>query len=160
MAMHEYHLRTAGPEDAAAIMETINLAFQVERQFFSEDRISLSGVSEHLQKGTFILAENESILVGCIYTEVRDEKGYFGLLSVAPSEQGKGLGGRLITEAEDLCREAGCRLMYLYTVNLRAELPPYYEKFDYHIARDEFPENDPTALQPYHFVVMEKTIGE
>lgn len=156
-----YNLRTAGPEDAAALMEVINEAFQIERKFFSEDRISLDGVREHLQKGTFIIAESDDHLAGCVYTELRENStGYFGLLSVAPAHQGQRLGPRLITEAEDLCREAGCRIMRLYTIDVRPELPPYYEKFGYAITGTEQPDPDPSALQPYHYVVMEKTIGE
>jgi predicted N-acetyltransferase YhbS len=160
MSNTDYIFRQAGPEEAAAVTELINEAFKVELQFFSKDRIDLSGVREHMEKGTFIVAERDGKLVGCVYTELRDEKGYFGLLSVAPSEQGRGLGARLITESEDLCREAGRRIMYLNTVNLRPELPPFYEKFGYAVVREDFPEQDPSALQPYHFVVMEKVIGE
>jgi len=161
MSSNEFVFRQAGPEDAAAIMETINEAFQVEREFFSKDRIDLTEVAESLQKGTFILAERGGEPAGCVYTELRgDERGYFGLLSVAPAQQGRGLGRLLVTEAEDLCREAGCQVMFLYAVNLRAELPPYYEKLGYAVAGEEFPEQDPSALQPYHFIVMEKTIGE
>jgi predicted N-acetyltransferase YhbS len=158
--MSDFTFRQARPEDAAAIMENINDAFAVEKQYFSNDRIDLAGVTEHLQKGAFILAETGSELAGCVYVELRGDLGYFGLLSVATAFQGQGLGPRLITEAEDLCREAERKIMYINTVNLRTELPPYYEKFGYRIVREDIPEQDPHALQPYSFIVMEKVIGE
>ncbi len=161
MSTNDYIFRQAGPEDAPALMELINEAFAIELKFFSNERIDLAGVREHLQKGSFILAESKDRLAGCIYTELRGDKGYFGLLSVAPFEQGRRLGTRLITESEDLCREAGCSVMELRILNLRTELPPYYEKLGYAVTgtEDHIPQ-DPSALQPYHFVTMEKTIGE
>jgi len=143
------------------VMELINQAFAVELKFFSKERIDLPGVIDHLQKGTFILGIAGGEPVGCVYIELNGERGYFGLLAVAPSQQGRGLGSRLITEAEDLCREAGCSVMTLRILNLRTELPLYYEKLDYTVTgtEDHIPQ-DPSALQPYHFILMEKVIGE
>jgi predicted N-acetyltransferase YhbS len=160
MNSSDFVFRPAAPEDASAIMELINQAFAIERKFFSADRIDLPGVADHLQKGAFLLAESDGALAGCVYTELRRERGYFGLLAVAPGQQGRGLGTLLVTEAEDLCREAGCSVMELRILHLRTELPPYYEKLGYTVARTEETEPDPSALQPYHFIVMEKTIGE
>ncbi len=156
-----YTFRQAGPEDASVIMELINEAFAIELKYFSKERIDLPGVADHLQKGTFILAVSDAEPVGCVYTELRGEQGYFGLLAVAPSQQGRGLGARLVTESEDLCREAGCSVMTLRVLDSRTELPPYYEKLGYAVTgtEDHIPQ-DPSALQPYHFIVMEKTIGE
>ena len=158
---HDFTFRQAGQEDASVIMELINQAFAIELKYFSKERIDLPGVTDHLQKGTFILAAAGGEPVGCVYTELCGERGYFGLLAVAPSQQGRGLGSRLITEAEDLCREAGCSVMELRILHLRTELPPYYEKLGYTVTgtEDHIPQ-DPSALQPYHFITMVKTIGE
>jgi len=159
--MSDHTFRQAGPEDASVIMELINQAFAIELKYFSKERIDLAGVADHLQKGSFILGLSDGEPVGCVYTELRGEKGYFGLLAVAPSQQGRGLGSRLVTEAEDLCRETGCSIMELRVLHLRTELPPYYEKLGYEVTgtEDHIPQDD-SALQPYHFIVMEKTIGE
>jgi GNAT superfamily N-acetyltransferase len=156
-----FTFRQAGPEDASVLMELINQAFAIELIYFSNERINLAGVAKELQKGTFILAMSGDKPAGCVYAELRGERGYFGLLAVAPSQQRHGLGTRLITEAEDLCREAGCHVMELRILNLRTELPPYYEKLGYTVTgtEDDIPQ-DSSALQPYHFIVMEKVIGE
>ncbi|MEP6847662.1 MAG: GNAT family N-acetyltransferase [Acidobacteriota bacterium] len=158
MISDQYNFRVATADDSHALMELINEAFQIERVIFSNDRIELADVLEHMQKGTFTVTRSGDKIVGCVYTELKDGRGYFGLLSVAPSEQGRGLGAKLIAESEDLCRKAGLKLMYIKTINLRTELPPYYQKFGYTIVREEFPEIEPTALQPYHFVIMEKSL--
>ena len=70
-------------------------------------------------------------LAGCVYVELRGERGYFGLLAVEPSRQRRGLGGRLAQEAEEYARAAGCLVMDIMTVNVRTELPPIYRKMGY-----------------------------
>jgi len=66
-----------------------------------------------------------------VYAELRGERGYFGLLAVDPKRQRRGLGGRLIAAAEDYCRTDGCRFVDLTFVNVRQELPGYYQHFGY-----------------------------
>ena len=46
--------------------------------------------------------------------------------------------------------------MQIRVLNHRTELPPFYEKLGYHIARTEEVEQAPSARIPYHFIVMEK----
>ena len=70
-------------------------------------------------------------LAGCVYAELRGERGYFGLLAVDPQRQRCGIGARLIAAAEEHCRAAGCRFMDLTFVNLRQELPGYYRSLGY-----------------------------
>ncbi|MGH9819347.1 MAG: hypothetical protein ACRD43_04185, partial [Pyrinomonadaceae bacterium] len=82
MDSDKYSFRTATADDAPALTELINEAFQIERVIFSNDRIELARVLEHMQKGTFIIAESDGELVACVYTELETDRGYFGLLSV------------------------------------------------------------------------------
>src|SRR5437773_12057455 len=124
-------LRTATPADAESIARLINAAFRPERFYIDSDRINPEKVSALLAKGKFLLLFDDAVLVACVYTELRGERGYFGLLSVDPSRQRGGIGGRLIDAAEQECRSAGCRFMDLTLVNLRMELPPYYRRFGY-----------------------------
>ena len=63
----------------------------------------------------------EGMLTGCVYTELRGERGYFGLLAVDPQRQRSGIGTRLIAAAEQYCCSAGCRFMDLTFVNVRQE---------------------------------------
>jgi GNAT superfamily N-acetyltransferase len=150
--------RTASPSDAQAIAGLINLAFQIERFFVDHDRIGLAEVLSLLGKGSFLLAEDNGSLAGCVYLELRGDRGYFGLLSVDPSRQRAGLGGLLITAAEDRARSAGCRFMDLQTVNLRAELPAIYRKFGYEeTGIAPFPAEVSTKM-PCYFILMSKPL--
>ena len=150
--------RIADLPDAEALMVLINRAFEVEDAFFTTKRIDLAETLEHFDKGKFILAEDDGAIAGCNYVELRGDAGYFGLLSVEPNYQGRGLGRILIEQAEEFCREAGCSLMQIRVLNHRTELPPFYEKVGYHVARLEEVEQVPSARMPYHFIVMEKKL--
>jgi N-acetylglutamate synthase-like GNAT family acetyltransferase len=113
-------IRRAEHSDAPALVTIINQAFQVERFFIESDRIALDEVLELLGKGEFLIADD----AGCVYVEPRNDRCYLGLLSVSPTVQGAGLGGRLMNAAEDRARELRCRFMDIRVVNLREELPP------------------------------------
>jgi GNAT superfamily N-acetyltransferase len=121
----------AQPADAEAISCLVNHAFRSERFFIDEDRTSACKVRELLQQGTFLLAREDGVLAGCVYAELRGERGYFGLLAVDPTMQRSGLGSRLMDAAEQYCREAGCQFMDLTVVNLREELPEFYRRRGY-----------------------------
>ena len=85
-------LRTAGLADAGAITAVINAAYQVERFFIDGDRTSEDEVRRYMAKGAFLIAEEAGRPAGCVYTEQRGDRGYFGLLAVDPAQHGQGLG--------------------------------------------------------------------
>jgi len=151
-------MRFAEAADIEAIAALVNAAFRPERFFIDADRTNPEKVAALLQKGKFILLFEREALAGCVYAELRGERGYFGLLAVAPECQGSGLGGRLIAAAEDYCRAAGCRFMDLTFVNLRTQLPGYYRRFGYEEKGVlPFPP-DQIPNQPVHLVQMSKPL--
>src|SRR5277367_3090119 len=151
-------MRTAEPGDAPAIAHLVNDAFRSERFFIDTDRTDPEKVAALLQKGKFLMLFDNGMLAGCVYVEIRSERGYFGLLAVDPQRQRAGLGTRLIAVAEQHCRSAGCRFMDLTFVNVRRELPAYYQRFGY--AENgvlPFPA-DQIAKTPVHLVRMSKPL--
>jgi GNAT superfamily N-acetyltransferase len=100
------------------------------------------------------------VLAGCVYAELRGERGYFGLLAVDPTMQRSGLGSRLMDAAEQYCREAGCQFMDLTVVNLREELPEFYRRRGYAESgsgTEPFPAAA-RAKMPCHLVRMSKPL--
>lgn len=157
--MHrDLHIRRATMADALGITALVNLAFRVEIFFVEGDRIDVQKVRGLMEKGAFLLAEDTVGLVGCVYVELRGERGYFGLLAVEQSRQRRGLGRRLALEAEEYARAAGCLVMDIMTVNVRTELPPIYHKMGYvETGTAPFP-SDVRSKLPCHFVVMSKPL--
>lgn len=136
----------------------INAAFQVERFFVDGDRTSVDEVLGYMRRGTFLLAERDAALIGCVYFEKQGERGYFGLLAVDPAEHGKGLGRSLVAAAEEELRRAGCRAADIRVVDLRTELPPFYRRLGYEETGTEpFPADVPTK-RPCHFIRMSKPL--
>lgn len=140
-------------------MAVINSAFRVAEEFFcGEDRITLEEVERLFTTGTFLLAEIDRLLGGCVYVELRGDRSYLGLLSVDPSIQQGGLGSSLMSAGERHCRERGSSFMDIYLVNLRTELFPFYQKRGYaETGTLPFPPEVPTKL-PCHFITMAKQL--
>ncbi|HEU4836979.1 MAG TPA: GNAT family N-acetyltransferase [Pyrinomonadaceae bacterium] len=152
-------IRTAESADAPQITAVINAAFRIAEEFFVDgNRITQAEVEELLAKGAFLVAELNGKLTGCVYVELRGDRSYLGLLSVDPTIQQSGLGSQLMIEAERYCRERGSHGMDILIVNLREELPSFYQKRGYvESGTTPFPADVPTRI-PCHFINMSKAL--
>lgn len=152
-------IRIANSADEENITKVINAAFKIAEGFFIDgNRITLEEVQRHRASGAFLVAESEETIDGCVYVEPRGERAYLGLLSVDPARQQGGLGSRLMEAGEEYCRERGARFMDIYIVNLRTELPAFYERRGYvENGTTPFPADVPTK-QPCHFINMSKPL--
>jgi GNAT superfamily N-acetyltransferase len=145
--------------DAEKIAVVINAAFRLAENFFVEsDRITVAEVDQLLSKGAFLIVDGAEALAGCVYVEPRRERAYLGLLSVDPNLQKSGLGSILMSAGEDHCRGLGCHVMDILIVNLREDLPAFYEKRGYvETGTAPFPTDVPTKI-PVHFITMSKKL--
>ena len=153
-------VRSATLDDAEAITALINSSFRKAEEFFiSEDRIDCAGVQNFFAIGAFLLSEREGSIVGCVYVEPRpNARAYLGLLAIDLTRQQSGLGSLLMDAAEDYCRGLGCLFVDLNVVNLRQELPGFYQKRGYvETGTSPFPDNVKTKL-PCHFIEMSKPL--
>lgn len=131
------HIRLAVREDMTAMIAVINAAFVVE-DFIEGTRTDAANMAEMMRKGEFLLAEDRSgQLAACVYTEVRGERGYLGMLAVDPPRQGSGLGRMMAEAAEKHLCARGCRWIDLRVLSPRRELLPFYEKLGYTQVRAE-----------------------
>jgi predicted N-acetyltransferase YhbS len=155
---HSAQIRFAEPADAPAVASLVNAAFRPERFFIDADRTNPEKVAVLLQTGKFLLLLEDGVLAGCVYAELRGQRGYFGLLAVDPQRQRSGIGAHLIAAAEQHCRAAGCQFMDLTFVNVRQELPGYYGRFGYaENGALPFPSEAVTKI-PVHLVRMSKAL--
>jgi len=156
-----FEVRIADRPDAEEITRLINSAFRSAESFFVEgDRIEVTEVIDKLSTGKFLLVEAEGVLVGCVYVEPQGERAYLGLLSVDPFRQQSGVGSLLMAEAEHYCRGLDCRVMDIKLVNLRKELPGFYQKRGYvETGTSSFPQ-DVATKEPCHFIDMAKPLSQ
>jgi GNAT superfamily N-acetyltransferase len=157
--LHKLNIRFAESADVGALATLINASFRVEQPFIEGDRINPDGVRTYMQKGKFLLAEDSAGLAGCVYVELRGDRGYLGLLGVDPPRQGTGLGRKLMDEAENFFREARCRAVDLRIVSARTPLPLFYRHLGYvEIGTAPFAPDVPLKA-PCHYILMSKTLS-
>ena len=151
--------RLAELADVNGLVRLINSAFRVELPYIEGDRIDAAGVRSYMTKGKFFVAEAPPSLAGCVYVEVRRDRGYLGLLGVDPPRQGTGLGRKLMDAAEHYFREAGCRAIDLRVISARTPLPAFYRHLGYlETGTAPFSPDIPVKV-PCHYILMTKTIG-
>lgn len=152
-------IRIAGAHEAAAVMAVINAAFRQAESFFIErHRIDLEEVQELQGSGAFLVREIGGAIIACVYVEVRGDRSYLGLLAVDPAAQKAGVGSKLMSAAEEHCREAGSRFMDIQIVNLRRELPEFYHRRGYVEAGTAPFTSGLDPKLPCHFVKMTKAL--
>ena len=137
----------------------INAAFVVEQPFIEGDRIDPEGVRAYMEKGKFLVAEDSAGLAGCVYVELRGERGYLGLLGVAPALQGKGLGRKLMDAAENYFRAEGCRVIDLRIISSRTPLSAFYAHLGYAQTGTAPFAADVAVKVPCHYIIMSKTLS-
>lgn len=152
-------LRLAEPGDAEPLARLINAAFRVEQTFIEGDRIDPEGVRAYMAKGKFLLAEDAAGLTGCVYVELRGDRGYLGLLGVNPPRQGTGLGRKLMDAAENYFREAGCCAVDLRIISARTPLSSFYRHRGYvETGTAPFAPDVPLKV-PCHYICMSKSLA-
>jgi GNAT superfamily N-acetyltransferase len=153
---NDLRIRIGHSNDVETLARLINAAFRVEQPFIEGDRINPDGVRAYMEKGKFLLAEDSAGLAGCVYVELRGDRGYLGLLGVYPPRQGTGLGRKLMDAAQNYFREAGCRAVDLRIISARTPLPAFYRHLGYvETGTAPFPQDAPAKV-PCHFILMSK----
>jgi len=157
--------RVAVDADVPELVRLVNRAYVVEEFFVAGDRTNGAQVRERMNRrsAAFLAVEDQGSpprLAGCVWVEVRGDRGYFGMLAVDPDRQRRGLGRLLIEAAEEHCRSAGCRFLDISVVNLRTELPALYRQFGF-APYGTAPFHDSEKLtRPAHLVLMTKPLVE
>jgi GNAT superfamily N-acetyltransferase len=151
-------IRAAVSGDVPALVKLINAAFIVEQFVFDGDRINAEETQAFMGTGKFLVAHDSAGFAGCVYLEIRKDRGYLGLLAVDPQRQGTGLGRKLVAAAEDYFRAAGCCAVDLRVISQRTPLPPFYRRLGYvEIGTAPFSPALQTKV-PGHYIVMSKIL--
>ncbi|MDA2809825.1 GNAT family N-acetyltransferase [Nocardiopsis sp. RSe5-2] len=139
-------LRQAADDDVKAVVDLVNSAYRgeeakkgwtTEADLLDGQRVDAENVGELIASPDtlVILAEDaasDDLLACC---ELRGDHGgdaYFGMFSVSPLAQGRGLGRAVLTEAErQAVREWSARRMTMLVIRQREALIAWYERCGY-----------------------------
>ncbi len=159
--MKEASVRYADEDDIPEIVRVINAAYRVEDFFVRGNRTNAEDVATRMtaSSGCFIVADRgDGVLVAATSVDVHDDRGHFAMLSVDPSVQGKGYGRIMIDAVEDHCRRFGCGHLDIEVVNLREELPAFYERFGFVTTTTAQFSDAAKLTREAHLVLMTKAI--
>ncbi len=160
--------------NAEAINVLVNSAYRgdsskkgwtTEADLLDGTRIDEEAVNELLRKPdtTILLCGEENELLGCVELRKDNQKLYLGMLSVKPTTQGKGIGKKLLMEAEIYAKGIDCTKIYMTVISVRKELIDWYVRHGYELTGEKKPFSVPDIRWgiPKHeleFVVLEKQI--
>jgi ribosomal protein S18 acetylase RimI-like enzyme len=160
--------------DAPSINKLVNSAYRgdsskqgwtTEADLLDGTRIDEAALLDLIQKpDTTIMTYKEGdTLLGCVELRKDGAKLYLGMLSVQPDTQGKGIGKKLLAEAETYARAQGCEKIYMTVISVRQELIDWYVRHGYQLTGEKKPFIVPDSRwglpkQPLEFVVLEKQI--
>jgi putative hydrolase of the HAD superfamily len=163
----------AEKKDAQELEKLVNSAYRgdssrqgwtTEADLLDGTRIYAEAIAELIESGTTILkyVENDEIL-GCVELREENEKLYLGMLSVRPHLQGKGIGKKLLYEAEKEANKHKIKSIFMTVISARKELIDWYVRHGYELTGDRKPFSftDPRLGQPktkLEFVVLEKKL--
>ena len=135
--------RRATPADVPAVVALVESAYRgdasragwtTEADFLEGRRTDDDEVRALLERerGMMLLAEDAGALVACANVAEEDGAGYFGMFSVTPTLQGKGIGSLVLAEAERIVRdEWKLPLMRMTVIDIRDELAAFYVRRGY-----------------------------
>lgn len=166
-------IRRAGLEDVVALNKLVNRAYRgdeskkgwtTEAELLTGIRTSEASLTEMMETAGAtieVLKENEEI-TACVYLQKKGEVLYLGMLTVAPEQQGKGIGAILLQAAEKKALALSCSKIQMTVITVRDTLIAYYQRKGFQDTGERIPFPDDPKFgipkQRLEFMVMEKEI--
>ncbi|MFI8718408.1 GNAT family N-acetyltransferase [Stenotrophomonas sp. NPDC077464] len=169
--------RAATLADIPALITLVTSAYRgdasragwtTEADILDGARIDAIGLKADIERerSTVLLAERDGTLVACAHVADDHGKGYFGMFSVDPVQQGGGIGKQVMEAAEaHAAREWGVPVMQMTVIDVRDELIAFYERRGYQRTgiKKPFPYGDERFGIPkrddLRFEVLEKPLA-
>jgi ribosomal protein S18 acetylase RimI-like enzyme len=145
--------------------ETSKQGWTTEANLLDGLRIDEETLISYFNDPAIVIIKNtddNGLINGCVYLEVRGEKLYIGMFSVSPLLQGKGIGRDLLLAAEAYAKQVNCHVLTMTVISVRFELISWYERRGYKATGEILPfyveKKFGVARQPIELIVLEKSI--
>ncbi len=132
-----------------------------------EDSVILIAYEANLDLDDEAIEDDEDReVVGCVLLQKKENCCYLGMLTVAPTLQGQGIGASLLTESEIYADFWNCQKIEMTVIKQRTELIKWYQKNGYRLTGKTapFPYGDERFGIPQRddleFVILEKKIRQ
>jgi ribosomal protein S18 acetylase RimI-like enzyme len=165
-------IRRAVIADTAALTDLVNRAYAIEVFFVDGPRTTADEIATLIRAGELLVLDHAGGLGAAVLVRGPGEpdgaglagsspggsSAYFGMLSVVPELQGRGLGRQIVQLVEATAEAAGATSMRLRVINLRDELVRWYHSLGYRELATTPYTHRPVKL-PCHFIEMAKPLG-
>jgi len=176
LTSNELQYRPALPDDVTRVVALVESAYRgdvsrvgwtTEADILDGQRTDSEEVMSLVQdpKARLLLAYDGQQLVGCVLVRDEGAAAYIGMLAIRPDQQARGVGRRLLAQAEETGRLLFAAKHARMTVIVqREELIQWYERRGYHRTsrREPFPYGNPRFGLPrrpdLQFLVLEKAL--
>ncbi len=161
-------------QDLPALASLINSAYRgktskngwtTENQILAGQRTTERELTEIIfnTKNTFLkFTENEQI-IGSVLFEEKDNELYLGMLTVLPDLQNRGIGKKMLVEAEKHAKSLKFTSIIMTVISVREELIAWYKRHGYVETgeKEAFPESDihiNITDKPLEFLYLKKQL--
>lgn len=161
-------------EDVSALNKLVNSAYRgedakqgwtTEADLLDGTRIDESALRDLIQRPDTIVLKYEDAgeLLGCVELRKEGSKLYLGMLSVNPHTQSKGIGKKLLQNAEVHARQLNCTAIKMNVIDGRQELIDWYVRHGYQLTGERKPfivPDERWGIPKKHleFVLLEKVV--
>ena len=161
-------------EDISVLEKLINSAYRgetskkgwaTEADLLEGKRITLDELEEIIKNkdNTILKYTENSQIIGSVLLANKGNKLYLGMLAISPELQNRGLGKKLLQEAEVHALNLGLSKIVMTVITIREKLIEWYNRHAYVDTgvREPFVLNDSDAIitdQHLEFIVLEKIL--
>jgi GNAT superfamily N-acetyltransferase len=145
--------------------ETSKKGWTTEANLLDGLRIDEETLTSYFDDPAITLLKNtddNGVITGSVYLEVREPKLYIGMFSVSPLLQAAGIGRNLLLAAEDYAKQLNCTTLTMTVISTRHELISWYERRGFHATGEMLPFHHGTKFgvpkQVIELIVMEKEV--
>ncbi|MCC9064267.1 GNAT family N-acetyltransferase [Flavobacterium piscisymbiosum] len=114
-------------------------------------------------KNTFLKFTENDQIIGSVLLVEKEHQLYVGMLTVSPELQNRGIGKKMLAEAENHAKSLGLSTLSMTVVSVRAELIAWYKRHGYVDTgkREAFPSSNihiNISDKPLEFIYLEKSL--